>query len=173
MIQPTVGRIVWYQPNPSVDGVAPIFSELPYAALVVGVKDLNTINIVAFSHEGLPLARRDAYLVQDDEPVEAGMCVWMPYQKGQAAKHDAQPTVDLGVLTEAYDALEIRVQGLEKADATTGSTANVDTKIKVADFRNLVASVEAIRQQCAANATWIEAFQQPGEQDAAPNGSTT
>lgn len=86
MIQPTVGRVVWYWPT----GPSPV--EQPWPALIAHVWDDRCINIGGFDNYGNPFARMSVQLLQDDDAphVPQGQCCsWMPYQKGQAAKTEA------------------------------------------------------------------------------------
>ena len=82
MISPTVGRVVWYWPEPH-----PV--EQPWAALVAYVHDARCINIGGFDRNGVPFSRTSVQLLQDDDVPRGGCCTWMPYQKGQAAKTEA------------------------------------------------------------------------------------
>lgn len=81
MIQPTIGRKVWYWPGYGN-------AKQPMDATVCYVHDDHTVNLLAVTHEGVPLGKLRVPLVQDGEPKpEVGpYCEWMPYQKGQAAK---------------------------------------------------------------------------------------
>lgn len=93
MIKPTNGRGVWFYPA-SGD---PVFPPIPldydaggYAAIVTWCHEDGTISVCAHDGAGNPHGRRHIQLVQDDSPAPDGAyCAWMPYQKGQAAKHDA------------------------------------------------------------------------------------
>lgn len=86
MIQPTVGRVVWYYPS----GPA---SQQPLAALIACVWSDTCVNLAIFGGDGVPMPKppTSILLVQDDNPVPSGghYCTWMPYQKGQAAKTEA------------------------------------------------------------------------------------
>ena|SRR3990167_5588436 len=85
MIQPTVGRIVWYHPSPSdPGGVVPGDIQ---AAIIAYVWSETCINLCVFDPDGLPYSRTSVYL-QQDEGVGQSLpyATWMPYQKGQAAK---------------------------------------------------------------------------------------
>lgn len=82
LIMPTVGRVVWYWPK----GTASTDGEQPQAGLVTFVHDAHTVNLVTFGHDGFPLPRHSAHLVQPDEPAptKGGYACWMPFQVGQA-----------------------------------------------------------------------------------------
>ena len=97
MIEPTVGRVVWYRPNdeershfahPGLDAPQPL------AAMVVYVHDERSVNLIVFSPRGAPIARSSVPLVQegDTAPADASFCEWMPYQIGQAKKHESEKT---------------------------------------------------------------------------------
>jgi len=82
MIEPVNGRHVWIYHRAY---------EQPLAAIITYVHgDKKTINVCAFLPEGTPWPMQFVTLVQDtgDSDVNAvkPYAVWMPYQKGQAAK---------------------------------------------------------------------------------------
>lgn len=83
MIEPTVGRIVWFYQTPP-DGEA-------REAIVTKVWTPRMVNLCVFEHDGTPRPTTSVRLLQDDEAPagESSWCVWMPYQKGQAAKTEA------------------------------------------------------------------------------------
>ena len=84
MIQPTVGRVVWYWPE------GPKVGENPWAAFVTHVHGDRMINVAGFTDVGTPFFRNSVSLLQDDDKATGGFCAsWMPYQKGQAAKTEA------------------------------------------------------------------------------------
>jgi hypothetical protein len=85
MITPTVGRVVWViRPFDTVD------IKQPEAAFITYVQsDSRYINVAGFNGNGDPFHRIYLRLLQDDEAKPEGdFACWMPYQKGQAAKHD-------------------------------------------------------------------------------------
>ena len=78
MIEPTVGRIVWYHPGPT--GV--------HAAIITHVHGDDCVNLVIFDANGVPYQRTSVTLLQGEKPewLTENYAEWMPYQKGQAAK---------------------------------------------------------------------------------------
>jgi hypothetical protein len=90
MIEPTVGRIVWFR---SLEHQ----TNEPLAAIITAVHHPRLVNICAFNPMGSPLARVNVPLwhgeTQGDGTVEPrpakSHCEWMPHQKGQAAKTEA------------------------------------------------------------------------------------
>lgn len=95
MIKPTVGRIVWFTRRRDMTGMdeQPYDGarSTPFAAIVVYVHDDRTINLIAFDHDGYSHPARHVPLLQDDDkPPRDGnnYASWMPYQVGQAAKHE-------------------------------------------------------------------------------------
>jgi len=83
MIQPTVGRVVWYYRYPGAEA---------QAALVSYVHDDRCVNLAVFDHNGNPEPTAPYVpLLQGDEAGQlAGrQCSWMPFQIGQAAKTEA------------------------------------------------------------------------------------
>jgi hypothetical protein len=95
MIEPTVGRVVWYRPDAyDMDRDGMVVSReadpQPLCAWVVFVHSARVVNLAVFDHNGALFTRSSVTLVQDDDPIPAGRhAEWMPYQKGQAAKHEA------------------------------------------------------------------------------------
>lgn len=85
MIQPTVGRIVWYHPTLSDPGGTVPGSV--QAAIITCVWSDTCINLCVFDPDGIPYGRTSVYLLQDrnEDPGAPGYAEWMPYQKGQAA----------------------------------------------------------------------------------------
>jgi hypothetical protein len=81
LIKPTIGRVVWYHPD------AP--HTQPWAALVCFVHDEKTVNLTVFDDFGLGKAKLNVPLMQEGDDKPIGMyCEWMPYQIGQAKKHE-------------------------------------------------------------------------------------
>lgn len=85
MIQPSIGRVVWYRPNLATDGnLARNSVDQPFAAIVAFVYSAELVNLVVFDHRGTPHNRAGVRLAQDREAAP-GECEWMPYQKAVAA----------------------------------------------------------------------------------------
>lgn len=85
MITPTVGRVVWViRPHATLD------IEQPEVGFVTYVWSDRMINVAGFNSNGEPFRLTSLMLLQDDDPKpEHDFAVWMPYQKGQAAKTEA------------------------------------------------------------------------------------
>ena len=83
MIKPTIGRVVLVRLTPTQAD--------PFPALVTKVWGDQCINVAGFNDGGTPFSVSSCRLIQDDEPAPAigSYAEWMPYQKAQAAKHDA------------------------------------------------------------------------------------
>lgn len=82
MIEPTVGRIVWYRDRRG--------DVQPCAAIVTWVHSVRRINLAVFEADGLARGEEDVWLAQEGEEIPQGpYAEWMPYQKGQAAKYEA------------------------------------------------------------------------------------
>lgn len=87
MIKPTIGRVMWYWP------VKEQRQEQPQACLVTWVWGDNMVNLVVFDSVGVPHSRTSVPIVQDGSPYTAGdspYVEWMPYQIGQAKKHEEE-----------------------------------------------------------------------------------
>lgn len=86
MIKPTIGRVVWYQPN-GTEGY-----NGPLAAIVCHVHSDTMVNLAVLDPNGNPLSRTSVVLVQDDDGRPVGpYAEWMPYQKAAAGQQ--QPTL--------------------------------------------------------------------------------
>ena len=92
MIKPSIGRVVWFQPSKPED--QPLRDQ-PYAALVTYVWSDTMVNLAVFDQSGTPFSAMSVRLLQDDEekPQFGHFAEWMPFQKGQAAKHAEAPGV--------------------------------------------------------------------------------
>lgn len=101
MIQPTIGRRVWYVPSaldlgqldkqPATTMTMILLEkteEAPQAldAGVCFVWNEREVNLTVADHSGVMHARQNVQLVQegDDLPEEGGYATWMPYQTTQA-----------------------------------------------------------------------------------------
>lgn len=89
MIQPSIGRVVWFTPA-SNDWQLPR-GDQPLAAIVAYVHSDTCVNLAVFDANGATVSRMSVPLMQDDMGInpEAAFAEWMPFQKGQAAKTDA------------------------------------------------------------------------------------
>lgn len=89
MIQPTVGRVVWYHPdrNSTESGFA---AGSPLAAIIAHVWSDTCVNLAVFDANGKSHNRTSVFLYQGDtDRPSSSYAEWMPYQKGQAAKTEA------------------------------------------------------------------------------------
>lgn len=86
MMQPTVGRVVWYYPSAS-ERIPGQPNDQPLKADVTYVWGDRMVNLMAVTPNGAPFGVTSVTLVQDGDaaPYER-YATWMPYQKGQAAK---------------------------------------------------------------------------------------
>jgi hypothetical protein len=94
MIKPTIGRKVWFYPNQQEDKGFRLEEHQPCDATIVYVHDERTVNAVVLSHEGIAVIMFKLKLLQDDDPIPPRTeryLTWMPYQIGQAAKHEKDP----------------------------------------------------------------------------------
>ena len=82
MIEPTVGRVLWYRPGGSM-------TDQPCAALVAFVHNSRMVNLTVFDHNGNQEGRTSIPLRQEEDSIPQGpFCEWMPYQIDQAKKHE-------------------------------------------------------------------------------------
>ena len=86
IIKPTIGRIVWFWPYAEN---APNESSQPHAAIVTYVWDDRIINLAVFTPNGEPYSQTSVQLLQEgDERPFNRFAEWMPYQVGQAKRHN-------------------------------------------------------------------------------------
>lgn len=93
MIEPTIGRIVWfYQGKAKANNIADN-GDQPMTAQIIYVHNPRLVSLDITDHRGTHHSKAKVKLMQGDEdftPVE-DWCEWMPFQKGQAAKTDQPP----------------------------------------------------------------------------------
>ena len=89
IIKPTVGRIVWFHPDPHTGetGFARHNDDEPYAAIIVRVWSDFLVNLSVFDANGVAHSRTSVPLVQEGDcvPGSGSYCEWMLFLKGQAA----------------------------------------------------------------------------------------
>lgn len=107
MIQPSIGRVVWYRPSPD-EGMTHFGWDLEhFAAMVVAVLSDGEVNLVVFDGWGRPHARTEVTLYQGEgEPPATPYAEWMPFQRGQAAREAASAHLDVRVLESRIVVLE-------------------------------------------------------------------
>lgn len=88
MISPTIGRVVWFYPGPGFPGSK--LSEQPMDAHVAYVWGDRMVNLMVVDHRGCPWPVASVPLRQEGDPEHTvgHWCEWMPYQVGQAKKHE-------------------------------------------------------------------------------------
>lgn len=85
MIKPTIGRVMWYWPDKEERG------DQPLASIVTYVHDDNIVNLCVFETNGRQRVGSSVPIVQEGSPYIVGdspYVEWMPYQIGQAKKHE-------------------------------------------------------------------------------------
>lgn len=83
MIEPTVGRIVWFRTYEMKE------DDQPYAAIITYVHGPRMVNLMIFAATGAFFTHNSVRLLQDDDSPRglSSYCIWMPYQIGQAKRH--------------------------------------------------------------------------------------
>jgi hypothetical protein len=111
MIKPTVGRVVLYTP-PADDPILKDYNA-PFKADVIYVWGDRCVNLDVTYPDGTYRFVSSATLVQEGDSVaEAGRYAqWMPYQVGQAKKHETL-ALKIEVDTSALDAAIEKAGGL-------------------------------------------------------------
>lgn len=86
VIEPTIGRIVWFHPNGALPYIAQHDVNQPLAAIVAYVWNERLINVRAIDQDGNSHAVTTVRLLQDSDVATDGCqyAEWMPFQKGQA-----------------------------------------------------------------------------------------
>lgn len=88
IIKPTVGRVVWFHPGAAFTGKVHE-NATPLAATVAYVWGDRMVNLSVTDHNGAVWPVTSVTLVQEGDQAPNGhWCEWMPYQVGQAKKHD-------------------------------------------------------------------------------------
>src|SRR6266487_3740884 len=111
MIEPTVGRVVWFH-SPT--------SDQPQAALVAYVHGSRLVNLLVVDKNGSPYQATSVQLLQEDDvPAAAGVpyAEWMPFQKGQSVRNEGLTSLIEQVAHQA-GVLADRVAQLEKVYVT-------------------------------------------------------
>lgn len=106
MIQPTVGRKVWYRPSTfdkSGPGAMAVLMEAdgtpkPLDATVLAVWGDRLINVLVLDIYGKPFTKTSVNLIQEGDETPKNMeggeaygyVEWMPYQNQQAKKHEGE-----------------------------------------------------------------------------------
>jgi len=89
MIQPSVGRKVWYRPRGSMDAdrFMTKAGDQPMDATIIAVWGLNCVNLLVVDSVGKSFPVLSAILRQSGEPEPLGSYAeWMPYQINQQKK---------------------------------------------------------------------------------------
>lgn len=106
-ITPTPGRMIWFQPSPTL-GLGEPDANNPLAAVVAAVNPDGTINICAFDRNGNPVPQQNVSVIDPaDENTwpeglvaagleEGGWAYWMPYQLAAAAKTETASLTGVG-----------------------------------------------------------------------------
>ena len=132
MIEPTIGRVVWYHAKPHSGDPPPLFAELPYVALVAGIMPNGLLNLAIWDHAGFAFQRQGVWLAQGDDPVEQGDACWMPAEKepvSRAAHLDAHADTQ-----QAAISILDRLKRLEARIGKPGDPPN-DTGPQPIEFR--------------------------------------
>jgi hypothetical protein len=90
MIKPTIGRVVWYSPAAS-ERIPGEPNDQMLDAHITYVWTDRMVNLMAVTPNGTPFGVTSVTLVQEGDatPIER-FCMWMPYQVGQAKKHESE-----------------------------------------------------------------------------------
>lgn len=123
VITPTPGRIVWYYPS-EFDGIGQLNGQ-PLAAIVTGIHNDNLVNLAVFDPYGNSQSRSSVHLVQPDtERPNSAHATWMPYQVGQAAKHQTVEAAVVDALTTGTGIVQTSIDPAAFFAETTGTSAS-------------------------------------------------
>ncbi|MCP3709746.1 hypothetical protein M3I54_22645 [Paraburkholderia sp. CNPSo 3274] len=104
MIEPSIGRVVWFRPGKNLRNVQTDLKQ-PLAAIVCYVHGPRSVNLSVFDALGKHHAFVNVPLLQDDDKAPDGempYAEWMPFQKGQAAKTEAAEAKAMDTNLAAY-----------------------------------------------------------------------
>lgn len=149
MIKPGPGRIVWFYPSIEA-GRDPNGQAL--GAMVAKVIDDRCVNLTVSHSDGSTYPAQHVQLLQDDDPEpETAYCCWMPYQKGQAAKHDTPqpaPALSPEQLASIHHAIDIVAETTQARFEVTDARLNRIGELtlqKLIEFdRRLAADMKAV-----------------------------
>ena len=146
MIQPTPGRIVWFFPSIEA-GRDP--NGQPLAAMLAKVLHERCVNLTVFHADGSSYPAQGIQLLQDDdaEPDTAYAC-WMPFQKGQAAKHEAPgslPTLTPEQIASIHHAIDTLAMTSQARIAEVDAKANQIGELTLAKLTNFEARLAALQ----------------------------
>lgn len=97
MISPTPGRVVWFTPHTNRHNwpTGFVYDDIsqPCAATVARVWNDRMVTLSVIDQAGKPYPETSVVLLQDDDrkPEGGRFASWMPYQVGQAKKHESDP----------------------------------------------------------------------------------
>lgn len=92
-IEPTIGRVIWYNAKRedfSSDDAFREANDQMHAAIITYINDDGTVNVMAMSHKiipAFPCMVIERVAIAQDRQAGLGECMWMPYQVGQAKKN--------------------------------------------------------------------------------------
>lgn len=91
MIKPTVGRKVWFRPAPHNRTLLQVWDDAqPCDATITYVWHDRMVNVHVIGPNGVTHQFNSVMLLQEgDAPYSTDYCEWMPYQTGQAKKHES------------------------------------------------------------------------------------
>lgn len=132
-IPPTVGRVLWFYPSQRTgeSGFARHADGGPYAAIIAHVWDDNMVNLAVFDANGVAHSRTSVPLIHVDGVVpDYAFCGWMPFQKGQAARQDAQAAAQVSAAKQSAPASAVTEQELaDNAVAPRITPARIEAAI--------------------------------------------
>jgi hypothetical protein len=130
MINPTIGRVVWYTP-PADDPILATY-KAPFKADVIYVWGDRCVNLDAVYPDGQHHFVSSATLVQEgDTAPGAGRYAEWPYQQGQAKKSQLSIEVDASKAVEGFKSVADDIKkamSLDKLSATSAQLGNFVAK---------------------------------------------
>lgn len=132
MIPPSVARIVWYHPGPN----DPDGCQHELAGIVTHVWNDSMVNLAVFNQQGTLFSRTSVKLCQDEQP-EQYQATWMPYQIGQAAKHEGKVGLE-----DRVAQLETTLLGLSSKLAAFGFAKTPSADVQTVTFVDPPSSID-------------------------------
>lgn len=157
-IDPTVGRVLHYHEAIDDARLEHIDKTKPLAAIISEVRSDGLLNLMVVAQDGHPVGRMRVRLFQDGEEIvqpELGYAVWMPYQKGQAAKTEEvekQAAKSIGYVAQK---LRLRIPEMNvTTDYVTDNVICTDGEIGFVITRTFIDDHPLVAVYAQADAAW-------------------
>lgn len=136
LIQPELGRVVYYYPSSQDDGIEGV-GDMPLAAVIVQVWDERCVNLAVFDRAGALHSRTSVICYPEDQPMprDCPRWAWRESQLAALVRHLEDPAALLARHTHIGDGRadgEVLLQQLERLDQ---ALHQADVEIEHSDER--------------------------------------